>query len=193
MDADGPFDHLWTNARLATFDPDRSAPYGMREGWAIGVRGETIAAILPPDSESVRRHQGETTDCRGRLITPGLIDCHTHLVWGGSRAAEWEMRLAGVPYAEIARPAAGILSTVRATRAMTEDELVAAAPPSLAGTRREGVTCVEIKSGLRTDDRRRIEDAPRRPATGASCANVEVSPHTPGRPRGPAGVRGPGR
>src|SRR5262249_54848621 len=77
----------------------------------------------------------------------GLIDCHTHLVFGGSRAAEWEMRLSGVPYAEIARQGGGILSTVRATRAMSEDDLVAAAPPPLRALVAEGVVGVEIKAG----------------------------------------------
>ena len=174
MDAEGPFDHLWSNARLATFDPAVSAPYGLREGWALGVRGETIAAILPPDSEPIRRHRGEVTDCRGRLITPGLIDCHTHIVYGGSRAAEWEMRLAGVPYAEIARRGGGILSTVRATRAMTEDDLVAAALPRLQALVQEGVTCVEIKSGygLTTDDELKMLRAARRLG---KLAGVEVS------------------
>jgi imidazolonepropionase len=159
---------------LAAFDPAIRAPYGLREGWAIGIRGETIAAILPPDSKPVRRHRGEITDCRGRLITPGLIDCHTHLVHGGSRAAEWEMRLAGMPYTEIARRGGGILSTVRATRAMTEDELVAAALPRLQALVREGVTCIEIKSGygLTTADELKMLRAARRLS---ERAHVDIS------------------
>src|SRR4051812_8224969 len=109
----GP-DQLWANARLATFDPAVPAPYGMLDGHALLVQGETIAAILPGVP---RDFIGEVRDCGGKLVTPGFIDCHTHLVWGGSRAAEWERRLAGAPYAEIARQGGGILSTVRATRA----------------------------------------------------------------------------
>jgi imidazolonepropionase len=139
--------HLWVNAKLATFDSSINIPYGLRDGWAIATRGDSIAVILPPDSPEVRSFPGGITDVGGRWITPGLIDCHTHLVYGGSRAAEWEMRLSGVPYAEIARQGGGILSTVRATRAMSEEELVSAALPRLRALAAEGVTCVEIKSG----------------------------------------------
>src|SRR5579871_45000 len=118
------FDHLWTNARLL------SSP-GDAERWAIAVRGDTITAVLSADAPELSGFRGTVHDCRGKWITPGFVDCHTHLVWGGSRAAEWEMRLSGVPYAEIARRGGGILSTVRATRALTEDELFAAAVPRL--------------------------------------------------------------
>ena len=91
------FDHIWTNARLATFDPRAKSPYGLLENHALAVRGEHIAAILPADAPAVRAFRGPVSDCGGKWITPGFIDCHTHLVWGGSRASEWEMRLAGVP------------------------------------------------------------------------------------------------
>jgi imidazolonepropionase len=133
-------DHLWTNARLVT-------PPGDSERWAVAVRGDTIAAVLPVDSPQLRDYNGTVHDCGGKWVTPGFIDCHTHLVWGGSRAAEWEMRLSGVPYAEIARKGGGILSTVRATRTLTEDELFDAAVPRLRALMAEGVTCVEVKSG----------------------------------------------
>jgi imidazolonepropionase len=168
-------DRLWVNARLATFDPAVSAPYGLRDGWALATRGDTIAAVLPPDSPEVRGFRGPVTDVRGRWVTPGFIDCHTHLVFGGSRAAEWEMRLSGVPYAEIARRGGGILSTVRATRATSEDELVAAAIPRLQALFAEGVTCVEIKSGygLTTDDELKMLRVARR--LGEQFP-VEVSP-----------------
>lgn len=139
--------HLWVNAKLATFDPSINAPYGLRDGWAIATRGDSIAALFPPDSPEIKSFLGSITDVNGKWITPGLIDCHTHLVYGGSRAAEWEMRLSGIPYAEIARRGGGILSTVRATRAMSEDELVQAAIPRLLALAEEGVMCVEIKSG----------------------------------------------
>ena len=92
-----------------------------------------------------------TIDCEGRLVTPGLIDCHTHLVFAGDRAAEFEMRLAGASYEEIARAGGGILSTVKATRAASEDALVAAALPRLDALIAEGVTTVEIKSGYGLD------------------------------------------
>ncbi|HEV3387251.1 MAG TPA: imidazolonepropionase [Gemmata sp.] len=139
--------HLWVNAKLATFDSSIHQPYGLLDGWAIATRGDRIAAILPPDSPGICSFSGIITDIGGRWITPGLIDCHTHLVYGGTRAQEWEKRLSGVPYAEIARQGGGILSTVRATRALTEDELVSAAVPRLHALIAEGVTCVEIKSG----------------------------------------------
>jgi imidazolonepropionase len=89
----------------------------------------------------------DVIDCVGRWITPGLIDCHTHLVYGGDRAAEFEMRLAGASYEDIARAGGGIVSTVRATRSATEDELVAASLPRLDALIAEGVTTIEIKSG----------------------------------------------
>ena len=138
---------LWTNATLATFDPLVGVPYGRLDDRAVLVRGEVIAAILPMDSREVFRFTGDIRDCRGTWITPGLVDCHTHLVFGGNRAAEWEQRLSGVPYAEIARQGGGILSTVRATRAMSEDELFRAAIPRVRALMAEGVTCLEIKSG----------------------------------------------
>src|SRR5262245_23886504 len=168
------FDALWVNAKLATFDPAVGTPYGLRDGWALAVHGDSIAAILPPDSPEVRNFRGPVTDCRGKWITPGFIDCHTHLVWGGSRAADWEQRLAGVPYTEIAKRGGGILSTVRATRTASEDELVATALPRLRALAAEGVTCVEIKSGygLTTADELKMLRAARRVAAEVG---VEVS------------------
>jgi imidazolonepropionase-like amidohydrolase len=86
-------DHWWVNARIATLDRSVPAPYGLRDGWSLGVRDGSIAAILPPGPTPMPR--APCTNCEGRYITPTLIDCHTHLVHGGSRATEWEMRLAG--------------------------------------------------------------------------------------------------
>jgi imidazolonepropionase len=158
----GPVDRWWINARIATLDPGVPTAYGLREGWALGVKGGLIAAVVPtpPALES----RTPVRDCGGRLITPALIDCHTHLVFGGSRAQEWEMRLAGLPYAEIARRGGGILSTVRATRALSESELAESARPRLRALVNEGVGCVEIKSGygLTLDDELKMLRAARR-------------------------------
>ncbi|MCU0819777.1 MAG: imidazolonepropionase [Beijerinckiaceae bacterium] len=120
---------------------------GAIERGAVVVAGGRIA-YAGPDSECPTGLSGiESTDCEGRVITPGLIDCHTHLVFGGNRAREFEMRLDGASYEEIARAGGGILSTVRATRAASEDDLVASALPRLDALLAEGVTTIEIKSG----------------------------------------------
>ncbi|WP_051512008.1 imidazolonepropionase [Skermanella stibiiresistens] len=122
-------------------------PYGaLGSGSAIGCRDGRIAFV--GTGEQARGHDAaETIDCAGRWITPGLIDCHTHLVYGGDRAAEFEMRLEGASYEEIARAGGGILSTVTATRHADEDALVKAALPRLDTLLAEGVTTIEIKSG----------------------------------------------
>ena len=93
----------------------------------------------------------EVVDCEGRWITPGLVDCHTHIVYGGNRAHEFELRLAGASYEEIARAGGGIVSTMQATRAASEDELVASALPRVDALLREGVTTMEVKSGYGLD------------------------------------------
>ncbi|MGH6653055.1 MAG: imidazolonepropionase [Sphingopyxis sp.] len=141
-------DRIWTNARIATLAGNG---LGLIEQGAIAVRDGRIAWVGDvadaPDA-------AEVIDCEGRLITPGLIDCHTHLVHGGSRANEWAMRLEGATYEEIARAGGGIVSTMRATRAMDEAALVASALPRLDALIAEGVTTIEIKSGygLTLDD-----------------------------------------
>ncbi len=170
-----PFDHVWIHARLATFDPRVLAPCGVLEDHVIAVRGDTIAAVLPSSAPEVQTHRGAVTDCGGKLVTPGFIDCHTHSVWGGSRAAEWELRLAGVPYTEIAKRGGGILSTVRATRGLSEEELFQSAVPRVQSLIREGVTCAEIKSGygLTFDDELKMLRVARRLG---ERLNVDVSP-----------------
>ncbi len=138
-------DRIWRNATLATLAPDQ-AGLGVVEFGLIAAREGRIiyagplAAAPPLDAP-------EIIDCEGRLITPGLIDCHTHLVYGGDRADEFEQRLEGVSYQEIARAGGGILATVAATRAADEQQLVAAALPRLDALLAEGVTTIEIKSG----------------------------------------------
>ncbi len=138
---------VWINARLATFDASIPIPYGARTEHAIGTRGETIAAIAPMAEISADSLRGEIYDVQGAWITPGLVDCHTHLVYGGSRIRENEMRLGGVPYAEIAKQGGGIMATVRATRALDESQLLDISVPRLNALVGEGVTTVEIKSG----------------------------------------------
>jgi imidazolonepropionase len=138
-------DRLWTDARIATLDPGRPG-LGVIEGGAVAARDGRIAWIGVAADMPVWQ-AAHRIDLEGRWITPGLIDCHTHLVYGGDRAHEFELRLAGASYEEIARAGGGILSTVKATRAASQDELVAAALPRLDALIGEGVTTIEIKSG----------------------------------------------
>jgi imidazolonepropionase len=138
-------DRLWSNARIATLDPARPG-LGLIEGGAVAARDGRIAWVgLARDTSALEA--AETIDVAGRWITPGLIDCHTHLVYAGNRAHEFELRLAGASYEEIARAGGGILSTVKATRAASEDELVAQSLPRIEALLAEGVTSIEIKSG----------------------------------------------
>jgi imidazolonepropionase len=137
----GAADRVWHNARLVTM---QGPGLGLVERGAVASRGERIAFAGP---EADAPEAAERIDCDGRWITPGLVDCHTHLVYGGSRAGEFEKRLAGATYEEIARAGGGILSTVKATRAASEAELVAAALPRLDRLIADGVTTVEVKSG----------------------------------------------
>jgi len=133
------------NATLATM----TAGYGLVEGGAVVIQGDRIA-WAGPDADRPAA-QGEEIDLGGRLVTPGLIDCHTHLVFAGDRAREFEMRLQGASYEEVARAGGGILSTVRATRAATEDDLLAGALPRADQMLARGVTCIEVKSGYGLD------------------------------------------
>lgn len=143
------WDRLWINAHLATMAPGAAAPYGAIRNGALAVKDGRIvwtgaAGDLPGAAETLA---AETIDAHGAWITPGLVDCHTHLVFGGDRAGEFEARLEGASYEEIARAGGGILSTVAATRAAGEDELVESAAARLDEMRRQGVTTIEIKSG----------------------------------------------
>lgn len=140
---------LWLDAHLATMTPD-GAPYGAIEDGALAVDADGRIAFVGRRADlpaAPDRLAAEIFSCQGRWITPGLIDCHTHLVHGGDRAREFELRLQGASYEEIARAGGGIVATVAATRAADEDALVAQAAPRLQALLAEGVTTVEIKSG----------------------------------------------
>lgn len=146
------WDHLWINARLATMR-EGAGPYGAIEDAAFADQGGRIVFAGPmrdfpdkPDALSRR-----VVDAKNQWITPGLIDCHTHLVFAGNRAEEFEQRLSGKSYEAIAKAGGGIMSTVRATRAAGEDQLYEQSRARLHGLLREGVTTVEIKSGYGLD------------------------------------------
>ncbi|HVW93625.1 MAG TPA: imidazolonepropionase [Devosia sp.] len=137
---------LWRNARLATLDPALPG-LGVVERGAIAAAEGRIVFAGPEAGLPAGFAPDETIDCEGRWITPGLIDCHTHLVYAGDRAREFELRLAGASYEEIARQGGGIVSSVAAVRAADEATLAAETLPRLDALIAEGVTTVEIKSG----------------------------------------------
>ncbi|WP_292321538.1 imidazolonepropionase [Mesorhizobium sp.] len=142
---------LWRNARLATM-ADGAAGLGIVEKGAVAARdGRIVFAGVEAEMPAALGQGAETVDCEGRWITPGLIDCHTHLVYAGNRANEFEMRLAGATYEEVARAGGGIVSSVKSLRAASEDELVAQTLPRLDVLMAEGVTTVEVKSGYGLD------------------------------------------
>lgn len=153
-------EQLWSNARLATLRADLPGLGVVKDG-LIAAIGESIVYAGPraeaPAFDADIRH-----DCAGRWITPGLIDCHTHLVHAGNRAREFELRLQGASYEEIARAGGGIVSTMHATRAASREQLVAEALPRLDAMLAEGVTTIEIKSGYGlslADETRMLEAA----------------------------------
>jgi imidazolonepropionase len=146
------WDQLWIDARVASMCASKGVPYGAIEDGALAVRAGRIVWVgergaLPAGAPA----DGRVHSAGGRWITPGLIDCHTHLVHAGDRAREFEMRLQGASYEDIARQGGGILSTVRATRAADEGALVNSARIRLNALMNEGVTTVEIKSGYGLD------------------------------------------
>ncbi|WP_315785530.1 imidazolonepropionase [Bradyrhizobium sp. SZCCHNPS1003] len=140
------FDRIWHNARLATLRESEPG-LGVIEQGVVAARDGRIAFAGPQSDFPANADAPERIDCEGRWITPGLVDCHTHLVYGGDRAHEFELRLAGASYEEIARAGGGIVSTVAATRAASEEALAASALPRLDALLAEGVTTIEIKSG----------------------------------------------
>ena len=156
-------DRVWHRCRLATLSPARPG-LGLVEDGLIAANAGKIVYAGPAREAPTGLAARQSIDCEGRWITPGLIDCHTHLVYGGNRAEEFELRLAGASYAEIARRGGGIASTVKATRLASEDDLVASAQPRLDALIAEGATTVEIKSGygLELETERRQLRAARR-------------------------------
>ncbi|QHB71816.1 imidazolonepropionase [Stenotrophomonas sp. 364] len=143
-------DTLWYHAHLITVD---GPGLGVIENGVIAATGGRIVHVGAAGTEA-HLQPGQRIDCGGRWISPGLVDCHTHLVYAGNRGGEFEQRLQGVSYADIARAGGGIVSTVRATRAASEAELIAASLPRLDAMLAEGITTLEIKSGygLSLDD-----------------------------------------
>ena len=137
-------DVLYVNARLATL----ADGYGIVQDGAVAVRDGRIAWVGPragaPRAAAIH-------DCDGLWLTPGLVDCHTHIVYAGNRSDEWEARLNGASYEDIARAGGGIMSTVRATRAASEDDLLRASLPRIRALLAEGVTTLDMKSGYGLD------------------------------------------
>ena len=159
------FDHIIINANLATFsalygfdiyndNQEKSTPYGQLENAAIGIKDGKIAWV--GTHEQIKPHlthykSDQIKDVDGNWVTPGLIDCHTHIVYGGNRSNEFEARSQGASYQDIAAQGGGIVSTVSATRAANEEELFAQSEKRLLALIKEGVTSVEIKSGYGLD------------------------------------------
>jgi imidazolonepropionase len=139
-------DRVWFNAKLVTLAPGR-AGLGVVENGMIACREGMIVFAGAKNRAPRDMRAADATDCEGRVITPGFIDCHTHLVHGGNRANEFQMRLAGASYESISKEGGGIVSTMNATRAASEADLVDAALPRLDAMLAEGVTTIEIKSG----------------------------------------------
>lgn len=146
-----PIDLLLENARLATLAP-ATAGLGTIERGAIAVAaGKIVYAGSSADMPARLWRASSKIDCEGRWITPGLIDCHTHLVFAGHRASEFEMRLDGATYEQVATAGGGIVSSVKALRAASEDELLCQSLPRLDALIAEGVTTIEVKSGYGLD------------------------------------------
>ncbi len=153
LEADDPggVETIWLNARLATLASGATGLGTIDNGALIARDGRIVFTGLQDEIPAGWRGRARIVDCEGRWITPGLIDCHTHLVYGGDRAREFEMRLASATYEEIARSGGGILSTVRATREASEEDLMRWALRRLDALIAEGVTTIEVKSGYGLD------------------------------------------
>ncbi|MCK6265102.1 imidazolonepropionase [Vibrio sp. ZSDE26] len=145
------YDLTLVNARLVSMTPNDQG-YQVSSPKTLQIKSGKIVAISNSEAVSASPLKPEEQskvvyNCKGKLVTPGLIDCHTHLIFAGNRSNEFEMRLKGVPYTEIAKQGGGILSTVHATRNATVDQLTELAVPRLTGLMQTGVTSVEVKSG----------------------------------------------
>ena len=140
---------LISNCTLATMTG--ASPYGLQDHGAIAIEGDHIVWVGALADVPTQYKGWDTIDCGGRVITPALIDCHSHIVFGGNRAREFEMRLNGASYEEVARAGGGIVSTVTATRTASEDQLLQQALPRVDALLSEGVTTLEIKSGYGLD------------------------------------------
>ena len=180
---------VWRNARLATL---------VGEGLGIVDKGAVVAAagrisFAGPETDLPLAvvSGARTVDCEGRWITPGLIDCHTHLVYAGDRAAEFEMRLAGASYEEVARAGGGIVSSVKSLRAASEGTLVAETLPRLDALIAEGVTTVEVKSGYGLDLENEVKSLRAARRLGARSSGTENTP-TPDPSREGGGAGGGG-
>ncbi len=143
-------EYLLSNARIATM-VSGGEPYGLIEDGVIAVVSEKIGWVGAASDLPASYMDWPKQNMEGRLVTPGLIDCHTHIVFGGNRALEFEMRLNGASYEEVARAGGGIVSTVTATRKASSEALIADALTRLDALISEGVTCVEVKSGYGLD------------------------------------------
>jgi imidazolonepropionase len=146
------FDKIWLDGRLATLAPNRPG-LGIVERSAVAAKDGRIAFAGPAADLPTGWDARHRVALDGRWVTPGLVDCHTHLVYAGERAHEFELRLAGASYEDIARAGGGIVSTVKSTRAASEDDLVRASLPRLDRLLAEGVTTIEIKSGYGLDSK----------------------------------------
>jgi imidazolonepropionase len=144
------WDRLLVDCNLATMDPAVPGAFGAIENGAVGIQDGRIVRV-GRRTELAGFQAKSVEPLHGAWVTPGLVDCHTHLVFGGDRAGEFEQRLEGATYEEIARAGGGIASTVKATRAATLEELVEASRPRLRALMQSGVTTVEIKSGYGLD------------------------------------------
>ena len=144
------WDRLLVDCNIATMDPDVPGAFGAIENGAIGIQDGRIVRV-GRRTELAGYQARKVEPLHGAWVTPGLVDCHTHLVFGGNRAGEFEQRLEGATYEEIARAGGGIAATVKATRAASLDALVEASRPRLQALMQGGVTTVEIKSGYGLD------------------------------------------
>lgn len=138
---------VWTNAHLATLAEGAQGPGIIKNGAVAASDGRIVFVGAQADLPADLKNASSIIDCEGRWITPGLIDCHTHIVFGGDRAMEFEMRLEGATYEEVARAGGGIVSSVKATNALSVEGLVEAALPRVDTLLAEGVSTLEIKSG----------------------------------------------